>query len=390
MAGGAVADPILKTYASQVVRHFELAGMHLSGRQNLSPGGAGMGAAAPRPFAPGQLERAPGNVPPWPGSIDVDFHGTLAAIWIWARHQVLSGERRFGRARELAWAFIDAAWFDFIPEALGPAASDEAAFDCAMVLRAATAELALAPGANSLSAARAASAARVLGTYLSGLEDLSGREFQDPGFLAWSLIEYGRAVGNRGVLAAGRGFVERAFGMKAPPSFRSEAESPGGLFDFSSTTATRVLATLASEGNTPFVGAWLRERVLPAVHPGFLGRNLDENCWNACVAAFLGRAYAISTDPRFLEAYRIICAELARRDFDVDGAIACDGRDETRSADTLGTFYYALATDALLRQEGGGLGGGGGGGGGGGRSVEATAGRGEPLSIGAQQGHGRR
>lgn len=346
-----MADPILKTYAAQVVRHFELAGMHLGGRQVQSSGAADGGGA-------------PGNVPPWPGSTDVDFHGTLGSIWIWARHQLLSGERRFARARELAWTFVEAAWPEFVPDALGPAASDEAAFDCAMVLRAAAAELAVspvdrgpafppAPGLGSRVAGRAASAARVLATYLSSLEDLSGREFQDPGFLAWNLIDYGRASGDRGLLAAGRGFVERAFGMKAPPSFATEAESPGGLFDFSSTTATRVLATLASEGNTPFVGAWLRERVLPAIHSGFLTRNHDENCWNACVAVFLGRAYAVSTDPRFLEAYRSICAELARRDYDVDAAIACDGRDEAQSADTLATFYYALATDALLRQEGG-------------------------------------
>jgi hypothetical protein len=387
-----VADPILKTYLSQVVRHFELAAVHLAARQAVvgagppTVAGGVAGPGARRGTAPGGRGHVPGNVPPWPGVEDLDFHGTLASIWIWARHQLLTGERRFARARELGWTFVDWAWAGFIPEALGPAASDEAAFDCAMVLRAATVELALPAGpGRPMVEARAGATARVLATYLGGLEDPSGREFQDPGFLAWSLIDYGRAVADRGLLAAGRGFVERAFGMKAPPSFVSEAESSGGLFDFSSTTATRVLATLASEGNTPFVGAWLRERVAPAIHPGFLPRNLDENCWNACVAVFLGRAYVIATDPRFLDAYRAICGELGRRDFDVDGAIACDGRDETRAADTLATFYYALATDALLRQDGG--------------AGQATSARasgapgeaaGPPTFSGHEHGHGRR
>ena len=30
-----------------------------------------------------------GNVPPWPGSEDLDFHGTLGAICLWARAQTL-------------------------------------------------------------------------------------------------------------------------------------------------------------------------------------------------------------------------------------------------------------------------------------------------------------
>jgi hypothetical protein len=59
----------------------------------------------------------------------------------------------------------------------------------------------------------------------------------------------------------------------------------------------------------------------------------------------------ISTDPRFLDGYKTICGELARRDTDLDAAIARDSRDDERAADTLATFYYALATDALVRAE---------------------------------------
>jgi len=326
-----VADPILKTHAAHAAQHFERAAAGLALRQTAQG-------------------TSRGNVAPWPGCADADFHGTLAAIWIWARYEALSGDRRFGPNRDAGWTFIESVWRQFIPEAIGPDASDEAAYDCAMVLRAAVAERTV-PGGRKRLPELAAGGARVLGAYLADLDDLSGRDFQDPGFLAWNLLEHARSVEERGVLSTARRFVERAFGMKAPPAFVSEPEVPGRLFDFSSTTATRVLAILASEGNTPFVGAWLRERVVAAVPGGFTPRGRDENCWNACAAALLGRAYVISTDPMFLDTYRQITAELSRRDGAAGGALGREGSGGgvAPGPDTLATFYYALATDSLVR-----------------------------------------
>jgi hypothetical protein len=328
-----VADPILKTHAIQAAKHFEHAAASLALRQT----------------ARGKTR---GNVAPWPDCADFDFHGSLAAIWIWARHQVLSGDSRFEANRNLSWTFVESVWRDFIPEAIGPEASDEAVYDCAMVLRAAVAERGIVEEGNPRGIL-VAGAARVLAAYLAGLDDLSGRDFQDPGFLAWTLIDYARGVEDRGLLSAGRRFVERAFGMKAPPAFVSEPELGGRLFDFSSTTATRVLAIVSSEGNTPFVGAWLRERVVGAIPPEFASRTRDENCWNACVAAMLGRAYVVSTDPIFLDAYRAIYGELSRRDDQTDGGLGREsGLRGAPGPDTLATFYFALAADALVRTAG--------------------------------------
>ena len=68
------------------------------------------------------------------------------------------------------------------------------------------------------------------------------------------------------------------------------------------------------------------------------------------VAWALGRAYAIATDPVFLEAYTTILDEIERRDSDRDGAL---GRDRTvRAAEVTPTFYYALAVDALVTPDG--------------------------------------
>jgi hypothetical protein len=189
----------------------------------------------------------------------------------------------------------------------------------------------------------------VLANHLGTLENLSGREFSDPGFLAFALAEYARAVDDRGLLASARKFVDRAFGMKVPTTFAAEPAAGGGLFDFSSTTATRILAVVAAEGATPFVGAWLRERVAASVPNGFVPRRQDENTWNACAAWALGRAYVVSTDPVFMQAYSDTMDELERRDVDRDGALS---RDRTvKAPETAPTFYYALAVDALVTSE---------------------------------------
>jgi hypothetical protein len=322
-------DPRLKTYAPQAVRHLAAAGHVLAERQETSVGRRG-------------------NVPAWPGSDDVDFHGTLAAIWIWARHQLLSGATRYQGPRNQAWGFVDANAKRFIPDAIDSAAGDETAYDCAMVLVAGAAEKSLGTLDGKKQAA-AERAALVLANHLGALDGLSGREFSDPGFLAFALADYARAVDDRGLLAGARKFVDRAFGMKVPTSFASEAAAAGGLFDFSSTTGTRIMAVVAAEGPTPFVGAWLRERVAASVPKGFSPRRQDENTWNACAAWALGRAYVVSTDPVFMQAYSDTMDELERRDGDRDGAL---GRDNVvKTAETAATFYYALTINALVTPE---------------------------------------
>lgn len=287
---------------------------------------------------------ARGNVPPWHGSDDLDFHGTLSAIWIWSRAQALARNDHFSINIGAAWSFIETSWDRFVPPSLAAGTSDEAAYDCAMVLRAFLADQPL-PGADEadVRADRAACAARLLAAYLADLDQSGGREFRDPGFLAWNLGDYAREVSDRGLASSARRFVEANFGMKSPPPFASETAPCDGLFDFSCTTATRVLAVLGAEGPTPFVGAWLRERVAPAVPKAFVARPRDENAWNACAATAVGRAFAVSTDPMFFDVHQSLLDELDRRA--EQGAL---GRHPGFSPETSATFYYALAVDSLL------------------------------------------
>ena len=322
----ATREEVLRAYALAAGPRLVGAGKVLAGRQTM--GGA-----------------ARGNVPPWPGAEDLDFHGTLSAIWVWSRAQALSENDHFSLHLAAGWNFINSAWDQFIPPALGPAAGDEAAYDCAMVLRAALADphILRSDGEDDRRRDRAAAAARLLGAYINDLEKPIGREFRDPGFLAWTLGEYARVVGDRGLSSMVRRFVDAAFGMKSPPPFTSEPAAADGLFDFSCTSATRVLAVVAAEGPTPFIGAWLRERVAPVVARTFVGRPMDENTWNACLAVASGRAFAVSTDPVFFEAHGSILAELDRRA--EQGAL---GRQPGFSAETAATFYYAMAVDAPL------------------------------------------
>jgi hypothetical protein len=304
-------------------------------------------AAAGQVLARRQIMGGPtrGNVPPWPGSEDSDFHGTLAALWLWSRAQALSSNDHFSLNIAAGWDFVHKKWDEFIPPALGPDAGDEAAYDCAMVLRAVLAEPRILRPDNDDDRRkdRATAAARLLGAYLNDLEIPRDREFRDPGFLAWNLGEYARKVADRGLASLVRRFVESAFGMKSPPPFTSEAKATDGLFDFSCTTATRVLAVLGAEGPTPFIGAWLRERVSSSVAPSFVARPLDENTWNACAALAAGRAFAVSTDPAFFKAHGAILTELDRRS--EQGAL---GRQPGFAAETAATFYYAMAVEAPL------------------------------------------
>jgi hypothetical protein len=285
-----------------------------------------------------------GNVPPWPGSGDGDFHGTLSAIWVWSTSDRLRSEDRFSLNVASAWRYIESSWSEYIPRSLGAHASDEAAYDCAMVLRAWLAgEGHKVVDDESARLERVATAARLLGAYITDLENVSGREFSDPGFLAWTLGEYARACNDRGLSATARRFVDAAFGMKSPPAFASEVAAQDGLFDFSCTTATRVMAVIGAEGPIPFVGAWLRERVAPAIPQAFVSRPMDENTWNACAAATLGYAFSLSTDPTFFDAYRALMDELDDRA--ENGAL---GRMAGFSAETTPTFYYAMATASIL------------------------------------------
>jgi hypothetical protein len=284
-----------------------------------------------------------GNVPAWPGCEDLDFHGTLSALWLWVRAQQIGGSDTFAQPVNAAWRLIGTVWSRFIPSALGSDSSEEAAYDCALLLRAALTD----PGGSQRVGVRGVPliAARLVAAYLNDLEDLGGRAFADPGFLAWNLAEYARVVGDRGLMASARGFVERAFGMKSLPPFSSEPSAPDGLFDFSSTTAMRVLAILACEGNTPFMGAWLRERVAPALPDGFVPRSMDENCWNACMAAALGRGYVIASDPIFLRTHQAIMNKLDARVGTLSGTL---GRQPGFDDETGATFYYAIALDSLV------------------------------------------
>lgn len=323
-----MADPLLKTHSTHAAAHLGLAGALLAERQ-VTKGSSR------------------GNVPPWPGCEDLDFHGTLAAIWVWGRYQHLAGEAPFSGNVSSGWGFVEQVWKKFIPDAIDAHASDEAAYDCAMALRAYLATHTSNPSpAESRRRGLVDRAARLLSAYLVDLADFSGREFRDPGFLVWNLIEYARAVDDRGLMSNGKKFVDRVFGMKAPPTFESEPSANDVLFDFSSTTATRILAVVAGEGPTPFVGAWLRERVAPLVPRTVLQRKIDENTWNCCVAWVLGRAYAIATDPTFLEAYTTLTEALRLRD--PKGSKALPRQEDYPESDTLATFYYSLAIDSLV------------------------------------------
>jgi hypothetical protein len=284
-----------------------------------------------------------GNVSPWESREAEDFHGTLMAIWVWARHQALTGQKRFQSSRELAWRFVLEAGVRHLPETLSEK-DYEAPFGCACLLRAALADR--AAGTEDARQAMADLAADALRSYLGADKPPPlGREFRDTGFLAWNLGDYARAAHEDRALRVAGKYADKFFGTRAPPPPEKEPQPEGVMFDFLSTSSTCVLASIATQGETPFLGAWLRERILPSVPQTFIRRVHDENAWNASVAWLLGASYTLTHAPAFLDAYFSIIGELALRDGDGDGAL---GRDTSfPEAETLPTWAWALAMDAL-------------------------------------------
>ena len=59
-----------------------------------------------------------GNVPAWPGSPDLDFHGTLAALWLWTRAGALTQSDVFGANVSAAWTFVVDSWPRFVPASM--------------------------------------------------------------------------------------------------------------------------------------------------------------------------------------------------------------------------------------------------------------------------------
>ena len=317
-------EELLETYRSQSAHRLVQAGLTLVARQT-------------------EQGPARGAVALWEGEPSEDFHGTLGAIWLWSRAQLVSGQTRFGPQIGSAWGFVEKTWPRFIPESLSATASVEAAFDCAMVLRAGLATHSLTRSGDWRR--HADQAARLLAAYLGNLVDLKARGFSDPGFLAWNLGESARTVADRGLLAAVSRFVDRAWSTRVVPDFVNEPTNADELFDISCTSATGVLAMIASEGETPFIGTWLRERVAARFPTAFTPRPMDENCWNACVAAAAGKAYLISHDERFFESHRAITNELILRSTQAGGA---PGRSRGLPPETLAALYYGLALDSLV------------------------------------------
>src|SRR5262249_31437139 len=139
------------------------------------------------------------------------FHGTLMAIWVWARHDTLAHSQRFEHSRELGWSFVLQAAARHLPDSLDEG-DYESPFDAACLLHAALADR--EAGSNDARQGLATLAAGALASHVEGLPVVergarAGREFRDPGFLAWQLAEWARLAQDRRALAAATACVER-------------------------------------------------------------------------------------------------------------------------------------------------------------------------------------
>jgi hypothetical protein len=282
-----------------------------------------------------------GNVSPIEDEDEADLTGTLMAIWIWARHEALSQKKRFEDNRAIAWDYALRSGAGDLAAAI-QSGDYEAPFNCALLLRAAMADREVGTADERQLVARDAAAG--LRQYFRARDSLVGRDFRDPGFLLWSLAEWARADSDARLLTAAGQYVLRHFGVEPPPPAMEEPAPTGPLFDFLCTTATRVCAVLATQGETPAVRDWLRERVSQSLPTQFVPRPRDEHPWNASMAWALGAASRVTRAPALLGAYFAVLDALKARDADGDRALA---RDRSGASETLPTWAWAVAVEAF-------------------------------------------
>ncbi len=290
---------LMKNHRNGEPAHFRLASTFLTRCQVLSP------------YVREGLLR--GVVCPWeiegasPATSPVleDFHDTLEAIWVWSHHRTLTGSPDFDASLKEAWAYVLNNHHRF--PSLEP-------YDASHVLLA-SCEPDRVPPAGRLHALRIR-AVESIEEYLSGLEVYDGREYHDPFWLLFALCRYGKSCSDTNALRFVRRIRERwqrAGAFRVTPFNREPRHIGPGGHDFFSSNANKILA-FSESSTTRGARRWLEDGSLRMIPDGFVNRHVDENPWNAHMAASMASAFNTTGNSTFLGAYFSIMDELRRRD----------------------------------------------------------------------------
>jgi hypothetical protein len=271
-----------------------------------------------------------------------DFHDTLEAIWVWSYYTYESNESTFVPHIEAAWDYVLQNFDRFIP----PNQDHVGLYDCAHMLN------------TNLMFQRAFAeeeffewveiAGNRLANYLKSLSSVKGREYSDPWWMAACLANAAQGLGNTKWLEVAIRFVQQTIIKKRNPflPFEKESEHQGpGNHDFLSQTATKILALLACSVFVEDIQQLIESKILPLIPTKLVTRHLDENAWNASVAAALAKSYVYTKRSEFLQSYFSIMDELAKR---AKNKAALPRSPQFPLKESWVTFFYAYAYAAVL------------------------------------------
>ena len=268
-----------------------------------------------------------------------DFHDTLEAVWVWSLHTKVSGDTAYWQRANWAIQYAIKNCERFIGEnrKIG-----KSLYDCSHVLFSGTLF-------SSISNIERFSryfiiAGDHLSKYLRSLKTTDGREYHDPFWMAHCLGLAAKGLRQKEWHDVAETFVKSTIVDKKEPFTKIDEEpdhlGPGG-HDFFSKNANMALALISCSDDRKETNRILMKKLLPLIPKSFVSRKVDENAWNAHLAATLGKSYLLTGSDLFLRSYLTIVDELQARDQGKWAALPRSpsfGRRESWV-----TFFYARA-----------------------------------------------
>ena len=292
-----------------------------------------------------------GSVCPWEiGVADAygftileDFHDTLEAMWVWSYYTKVSRKDTYKSNIEMGWNYVTTNFERFIP----PRKENEALYDCSQVILCGSFYEKIF--ADNSYQKWIETAGNRLARYLLKTRSSRGREYSDPWWMASCLASAAQSLGHDEWLETATTFVRRSIIEREKPFSNVEKEprhrGPGG-HDFFSSNANKVLALLSCFPSKAIAKEIIAYKFLPLAPKQFIKRHVDENPWNANVAAALGKSYLFTSEEEFLHRYFAIMDELKKRD--VQKSSALPRSEEFPVKESWVTFFYAYAYASVI------------------------------------------
>lgn len=299
-----------------------------------------------------------GSVCPWEiGVADTsgltileDFHDTLEAMWVWSYYTRVSNKETYVPNIEMGWNYVVNNFERHIPKT----EETKGLYDCSIAILCGS--LYEETFSNKTYHKLIEGAGNRLAHYLNSMS--SGTCHPDfwmtSCFVWWMSSCLGSAaqlMNKEEWLGIARDFVSHTVIEKDKP-FTNVAREPrpiGGIGDHEcfSCNANKALAILSCRPSEKVLRETIVGEFLPLTPSVFVKRQVEENAWNANVAAALGKCYLLTGENEFLRKYFSIMNELRNRD--VQNSSALPRSEDFLARESWVTFFYAYAYASVIQ-----------------------------------------